>query len=140
MVYQLGRVHAPLLTLADGLLGEKFRAAIVEGSAITDAAFNAACIRMETARQMLFAQLHDADAVLWPAAPATAPEGLAWTGDPSFIAPWTALGGPIVTVPAGIGSNGLPIGMLLIGHPGSDRSFARISASLAEALEQHDKP
>jgi len=133
--YQLGRVHAPLLELPDDQLGVALRAAIKEGLAIDNDAFHADCARMEAARQALFAQLSDADAVLWPAAPATAPAGLEWTGDPFFISPWTALGGPVVTVPAGSGSNGLPIGALLIGKPGSDRAFAGIATALAAVLE-----
>ena len=54
-----------------------------------------------------------ADVFLWPAAPATAPEGLGWTGDPKYISPWTALGGPIVTIPAGFAANALPIAAIL---------------------------
>jgi hypothetical protein len=37
------------------------------------------------------------------------------TGDPRYIAPWTALGGPIVTQPIGHDAYGLPIGMLHAG-------------------------
>ena len=128
-------IHAPLLELVDGLLGPKWRAAIIEGLSISDAAFNAACARMDRARQTLFKQLHDADAVLWPAAPASAPEGLAWTGDPSFISPWITLGGPSVTVRVGTGNKDLPIGMLLTARPGSDREFAQAAVCLADALE-----
>jgi aspartyl-tRNA(Asn)/glutamyl-tRNA(Gln) amidotransferase subunit A len=138
MLYQMGRVHAPLLKLPIDMLGEKLRVAIGEGLAIEEDAFNGACARIETARSTLFAQIADADAVLWPAAPATAPEGLAWTGDPSFISPWTALGGPVVTVPAGTGSNGLPIGMLLTAKPGVDHAFTSIAKTLAAALQDQD--
>ena len=138
MLYQMGRVHASLLKLPVDMLGEKLRVAIGEGLAIEDDAFNGACARIKTARTTLFAQIDDADAVLWPAAPATAPEGLAWTGDPSFISPWTALGGPVVTVPAGTGSNGLPIGMLLSAKPGVDHAFTSVAKTLAAALQDQD--
>jgi aspartyl-tRNA(Asn)/glutamyl-tRNA(Gln) amidotransferase subunit A len=138
MLYQTGRVHAALLKLPQDMLGEKLRAAITEGLAIDDNSFNSACARMETARATLLAQINDADAVLWPAAPATAPEGLEWTGDPAFISPWTAIGGPVVTVPTGNGSNGLPIAMLLTGKPGTDHNFAAVSNTLAKSLQDQD--
>ena len=60
----------------------------------------------------------------------TAPAGLTSTGDPRYIAPWTALGGPIVTQPIGRDANGLPIGMLVCGQPGADRALARIACAL----------
>ncbi|MEJ0070574.1 MAG: hypothetical protein WDO24_19800 [Pseudomonadota bacterium] len=61
----------------------------------------------------------------------TAPAGLASTGDPRYISPWTALGGPIVTQPIGFHSNRLPIGMLLCSRPGSDLALARIACALS---------
>jgi Asp-tRNA(Asn)/Glu-tRNA(Gln) amidotransferase A subunit family amidase len=72
----------------------------------------------------------DADAILFPATPMTAPAGLTSTGDPRYIAPRTALGGPIVTQPIGRGANGLPIGMLVCGQPGADRALARAACAL----------
>ena len=69
------------------------------------------------------------------AAPDTAPPGLAWTGDPRYIAPWTALGGPVVSVNVGEDGNGLPIGALLVGAPGTDADFTGIARRLATAIE-----
>jgi Asp-tRNA(Asn)/Glu-tRNA(Gln) amidotransferase A subunit family amidase len=63
----------------------------------------------------------DYDAVLTPSALGEAPEGLAWTGDSLCNAMWTALHGPCVTVPAGTGPKGLPLGVQIVGPHGSDR-------------------
>ena len=54
---------------------------------------------------------------LWiaPAAPGPAPKGLNSTGDPIMNLPWTFLGLPAVTVPAGKAANGLPLGLQMIG-------------------------
>ena len=84
-------------------------------------------------RETLFAELK-ADVFLWPATPATAPEGLGWTGDPKYISPWTALGGPIVSVPAGFADNGLPIGCILTSRPGTDALMCAWARKLAQAL------
>jgi len=59
--------------------------------------------------------VNDVDLWLSPAAPGPAPEGLNSTGDPIMNLPWTFLGLPAVTVPAGRASNGLPLGLQLIG-------------------------
>jgi len=82
-------------------------------------------------RDALFTALK-ADVFLWPAAPATAPEGLGWTGDPKYISPWTALGGPIVTIPAGFAANALPIAAILSSRPGTDRDMCAWARDLAQ--------
>lgn len=66
------------------------------------------------------------DAVLTPSAPGEAPEGLHYTGDATFNLLWTALHGPNVTVPAGVGPKGLPMGVQLVGPVGTD---ARVLAA-----------
>ncbi|MBX6745945.1 MAG: amidase, partial [Acetobacteraceae bacterium] len=61
------------------------------------------------------------DALLTPSAPGEAPEGLGWTGDPAFNLLWTALHVPCVTVPAGKGPKGLPLGVQIVTGIGQDR-------------------
>ena len=134
-LYEMGRVHRPLLDLPREQVGEKLRAAIEQGARIDAGEYRALRASIAGARERLFAALADVDAVLWPAAPDTAPQGLASTGDPRFISPWTALGGPVVTVPVGFDAAGLPIGMLLTGAPGSDAAFPAIAVRLAEVVE-----
>ncbi len=59
--------------------------------------------------------VNDVDAWIAPAAPGPAPEGLNSTGDPVMNLPWTFLGLPATTVPAGAAANGLPLGLQIIG-------------------------
>jgi Asp-tRNA(Asn)/Glu-tRNA(Gln) amidotransferase A subunit family amidase len=61
------------------------------------------------------------DALLTPSAPGEAPEGLGWTGDPAFNSLWTLLHVPCVTVPAGEGPKGLPLGVQIVAGFGKDR-------------------
>jgi Asp-tRNA(Asn)/Glu-tRNA(Gln) amidotransferase A subunit family amidase len=62
------------------------------------------------------------DVLVTPAAPGEAPRGLEWTGDPAFNSIWTSLHVPCVTVPAGTGPNGLPLGIQIVGRRGDDRA------------------
>jgi Asp-tRNA(Asn)/Glu-tRNA(Gln) amidotransferase A subunit family amidase len=62
------------------------------------------------------------DALLTPSAPGEAPEGLGWTGDPAFNSLWTLLHVPCVTVPAGEGPRGLPLGVQVVAGFGQDRA------------------
>ena len=61
------------------------------------------------------------DALVTPSAPGQAPAGLEWTGDPVFNLIWTSLHVPCVTVPAGVGPDGLPLGIQIVTRMGEDR-------------------
>jgi len=60
------------------------------------------------------------DAVLTPSAPGEAPEGLDFTGLPTFNTLWTVLHTPCITVPAGTGPKGLPLGAQIVTPRGQD--------------------
>ena len=87
---QTGKIHTALEYLAAKALQEKLRSAFA-----TD--------------------ISDFDAVLTLPAFGEAPEGLGFTGNAEFCAPWTLLGAPAVTLPAGFGKNGLPLGLQIVG-------------------------
>jgi Asp-tRNA(Asn)/Glu-tRNA(Gln) amidotransferase A subunit family amidase len=61
-------------------------------------------------------------------------QALGSTGDPKYISPWTALGGPIVSVPVGLAGNGLPIGCILSSRPGTDPHMCTWARSLAQLV------
>ena len=71
------------------------------------------------------------DAILTPAAPGTAPRGLDSTGDPAFCTLWTLCGMPAISLPLMRGTNGLPLGVQLVGPrarrcaPAAHRTLAR---------------
>jgi aspartyl-tRNA(Asn)/glutamyl-tRNA(Gln) amidotransferase subunit A len=135
MLYEAGRAMRPFLDLPTGEIGEKLLAAIREGLEIPTARYLDERAEIAAMRAVFFDWGRSADAFIWSATPATAPEGLAWTGDPKYISPWTALGGPIVSLPAGRGANALPVGCQIAGAPGTDLrmcSVARIIARVAE--------
>jgi len=74
------------------------------------------------------------DAVITPAAPGEAPEGLESTGDPSFCTLWTFCGNPAVSLPLLTGANGLPVGVQVVGPVGDDARLLRTARWLEQAL------
>jgi len=133
--YELARIHAGLRDHPREDVSAKLREAIERGGGCTTDDYLADRREMDRARDAFFADIASTDAVLAPATPQTAPEGIEWTGDPRFIGPWTALGGPVVSLPAGVDAAGMPIGCMLAGRPGEDRGFARLSCRLAAAID-----
>lgn len=133
MEYEIGRIYGPLLSKAGELIGAKLAETIRRGGSISDDAYYQSRRALATAREHFWSTMPRMVTILFPATPATAPRGIAWTGDPKYISPWTAIGGPIVTLPAGIAENGLPVGVLLCGRPGNDAVFARTACRLAAA-------
>ncbi len=74
------------------------------------------------------------DALVTPSAPGQAPAGLEWTGDPAFNLIWTSLHVPCVTVPAGWGPDGLPLGIQIIARIGEDRQALACAQWVAAAI------
>jgi Asp-tRNA(Asn)/Glu-tRNA(Gln) amidotransferase A subunit family amidase len=75
------------------------------------------------------------DVLLTPSAAGEAPEGTAWTGDPVFNFIWTSLHVPCVTVPAGAGPRGLPLGIQTIGRYGADAEVLSWAKWIGAAIE-----
>ena len=73
----------------------------------------------------LDAVFEEYDAVLTPAAPGPAPQGLDTTGNPVFCTLWTYLGTPSVTLPLLQSEEGLPLGVQLVGRRGNDARLLR---------------
>jgi amidase len=100
---------------------------VAEARAIARADYVAARRTQRELRAALSVRLSAFDAVLTVPASGEAPEGLASTGDASWCAPWTFLGFPALTVPAGRSARGLPLGVQLVGTLGRDIPTLRVA-------------
>lgn len=81
--------------------------------------------------------LMDANSLdLWlsPAAPGSAPKGLAYTGDAIMNLPWTHSGLPTITLPAGTNPAGLPLGLQVTARWYADEALLGWSLALEQAL------
>ncbi|HEX2646092.1 MAG TPA: amidase family protein, partial [Candidatus Dormibacteraeota bacterium] len=70
----------------------------------------------------------DVDVLLTPSAPGEAPLGLGSTGNPNFNSIWTLAWTPSLTLPAGTGPNGLPLGVQLVGPRFHDEALFAAAA------------
>ena len=134
-IFEMGRTQRALLDLEPGQIGNRLSETIREGLKISEAAYLDMRRELDQVRATFINACAPGQLFLWPATPATAPRGLESTGDPRYIAPWTALGGPMVTIPAGLADDGLPLGCILCGLPGHDAALAAASLRLAEICE-----
>ena len=110
--------------LRDGLLAQ--------GRALPLAAYIEAIETAEAFRRYLDDVFADVDVLLTPSAPGEAPKGLASTGEPNFNSIWTLAWTPCLTLPAGSGRSGLPLGIQLVGPRFRDEALLD-AAAWAEA-------
>jgi len=110
-----------LATHPDGL-SEGLRERMAFGLRQTEPALIEAYDVFASTQQAFPGVMAGLDVLVTPAAPGEAPAGLEWTGDPAFNFIWTSLHVPCVTVPAGTGPAGLPMGIQIVGRRGDDRA------------------
>jgi Asp-tRNA(Asn)/Glu-tRNA(Gln) amidotransferase A subunit family amidase len=103
-------------------ISEGLRERLAFGLNQTQAALEAAYAVFATTQRIFADAMDGLDILVTPSAPGEAPKGLEWTGDPAFNFIWTSLHVPCVTVPAGTGPNGLPLGIQIVGRRGDDRA------------------
>jgi len=98
------------------LLSPALSEMLATGVACPFARYLAAQEVVDRARQWLADNFGGVDVWLGPSAPGEAPKGLTGTGDPVFNRLWTVLHTPCLTLPAGRGPQGLPLGVQAIGR------------------------
>jgi len=76
-----------------------------------------------------------ADVLLTPTTPTPAPADLADTGSAIFQGPWTSCGLPTITIPSGLSSSGLPLGIQLIAAPFGEERLLAAARWCEEQLE-----
>lgn len=106
-----------------GEVSAEFRAMIDMGAATEPADYAAARALQDECKGLLAEVFADVDLLLSPGAPGAAPEGIGATGDPMFQRIWTATGAPCLGFPAAWRADGLPLGLQVIGLPGTDRQL-----------------
>ncbi|GLK55208.1 amidase [Methylopila capsulata] len=107
------------------------------GKEISEIAHQEAVGAQQGFRMGVGERLEGYDALLTVPATGEAPLGLGHTGDPQFCVPWTTLGFPALSLPVGMSSAGLPLGLQLVGRFGEDRALLAAAQAFLEAFPLH---
>jgi Asp-tRNA(Asn)/Glu-tRNA(Gln) amidotransferase A subunit family amidase len=134
--FDMARALAPEWRADPALLSEHMRGQVglhldMPRGRYTEAQQHAASCRAHFARLLADSAV---DVLLTPSAPDEAPRGLASTGDSLFNRNWTLLRLPCITLPAGTGPNGLPIGVQLVGDHDADEQVLLAAHWVQRAL------
>ena len=121
---------------AQDTLGPEVRGAMDEGNAILARDYLAALDWKPVLNAALGEIFERCDAILCPAAPGPAPRDIETTGDPVFNSLWTFCGLPAVTLPLLTATNGLPMGVQLVGSHGNDARLLRTARWLYDWADQ----
>ncbi|MEX0852843.1 MAG: amidase family protein, partial [Bauldia sp.] len=116
-------------------LSEPLRSAIEEGMKVMAVDYLTALDWREALGNGLDQLFDRYDAIITPAAPGEAPNGLQSTGNPIFNGLWTLCGVPAITLPLLEGPNGLPVGVQVVGRRGEDARLLRTARWLTTAVE-----
>ena len=134
------RNHMPELYRHEALLSAALRdEKIAPGRKLTVEAFHNACRGAERARAAAREWAGGFDAILTLPASGQAPRGLASTGSAVFNALWTQVYMPCLTLPAGHGPDGLPVGVQLVGCRHDDARLLEIGLWVERRLEYGDR-
>ncbi len=133
------RNHMPELYRHEALLSPRLREEkLALGRKLSLDQFRAAYRAAEKARAAAREWAGGFDALLTLPAPGQAPRGLADTGSAVFNAPWTQFAMPCLTLPAGHGPAGLPVGIQLVGRRHQDEALLEVGLWVERRLGRGD--
>lgn len=115
-------------------LSEPLQALIAAGQDMSPEQQEADYAARDAALAQLDALFAGADILVAPSALDEAPRFADGTGSPDLCRAWTLLGLPSITLPAGLGPSGLPMGLQLAALPGRDRALLQAASWVAPQL------
>ena len=140
MQYEGARSFAALQAQHRDRLSAEINRLIDEGKTISESIYHAALETRTRLQGELTEILRRYDVFLTPPAPGEAPATLETTGDPAFCTIWTLCGAPALTIPAGLGKHGMPLGLQLVGEHLQDARLLQVAQWCAEQIGFRHSP
>jgi Asp-tRNA(Asn)/Glu-tRNA(Gln) amidotransferase A subunit family amidase len=136
MHYELSRSLLPVAMEHAAQLSRPLREAIDKGLAIPAQTYREMKTWQHTQRLRWTDYFGDADVVLTSSALGPAPRGLESTGTAAFNKAWSLLGWPCIHLPTALNEDGLPLGVQLVGKPGTDRELIGWALALHKSVDR----
>jgi Asp-tRNA(Asn)/Glu-tRNA(Gln) amidotransferase A subunit family amidase len=138
MAYELAQIHRDWFVEFEPRYRPRTAELIRVGQGVPAHAAAAAVDGQAMVRRQLETRMADAGVDVWisPAATGPAPQGIDSTGDPAMNLPWTHVGFPTVTMPAGTASNGLPLGLQCASRFGTDEQLLVWAAEIESIFQE----
>ena len=132
--YEMARSLAYEWNCCRDRLSKELRTEIAEGHELSESDYLAAKSGGHDLARHMANIFREYDAILTFATPGEAPAGLHSSGDATFNRPWSLLGFPCISLPAGTGPTELPIAIQLVGAPSEDERLLRAAIWLERML------
>lgn len=127
MACEAAVVHEKHLEEFPELLGSDIKELIEKGRSYSANDYSQAKNLQMNLRLSIAKYFKNFDAILTAPATGEAPMGLSFTGNPIFCSLWTFIGTPAIALPVRRSSNGLPLGIQLIGNYKEDGKLLHIA-------------
>ncbi|MDF1585334.1 amidase [Marinimicrococcus flavescens] len=124
---ELAHHLGPDLARAPELVSPQLTELLEDGRRVLALDYQGALAMRDLYNRALDEVFHEFDALLTPAAPGEAPQGLESTGSPAFCSLWTLCGTPAVSLPILEGPAGMPLGCQLVAARGDDLRLLRVA-------------
>ncbi len=135
MAYDMDKALGHERRLHESKLSSIMKTFLDEGKGTSARAYDSAMATTRELMRDINSIFGSADAILSPSAPGEAPKGLHATGDPAFNRAWSQLQLPCLTIPAGTGPNGLPVGVQLAARSGQDALLLAVALAVETELQ-----
>jgi Asp-tRNA(Asn)/Glu-tRNA(Gln) amidotransferase A subunit family amidase len=121
--------------------GPRITGLLDEGLAATSTDYSRALALRLTFRRDMERLIEESgvDALVMPAVSNTAPPADT-TGEPSFQAPWSFAGLPVISMPCGLGDDGLPVCVQLVGQAWGEERLLAAAAECERAIAWRETP
>ncbi|AGF73704.1 amidase [Corynebacterium halotolerans] len=136
MGYEAAQTMAAVMTEHETELSPQLQELLRGGAGIKEQDYREALTRRDISRRALERLLGPGGVIIGPAAQGPALNRDKGTGSPDLSRAWQLLGLPVVVVPGARSTTGMPLGLQLIGLPGSEQRLLALGQDLEKQLRR----